>query len=164
MSEQLYDSDELPEDDGVLEPSDSLETDDLSEDPLDTGLLPPDRWSAAERFGSTLSESRVGESLDRRLAEEEPDLDPDAPEDPDQAWPSDGSPPEARAGRLVADDEGSRATTEPDILAHDVGIDGGAASAEEAAVHVVSEDDLEGESEDDLDLDGLDDWDDDKDA
>jgi hypothetical protein len=41
-----------------------------------------------------------------------------------------------RAGRLVAFDVDP---TDPgtDYLAHDVGIDGGAASAEEAAMHIV---------------------------
>ena len=37
--------------------------------------------------------------------------------------------------RLVAPDEGVREDVDPEAVAHDVGIDGGAASAEEAAVH-----------------------------
>jgi len=48
-----------------------------------------------------------------------------------------------RAGRLVADDEGAHPDTEADLLAHDAGIDGGAATAEEAAVRVVDEDDYD---------------------
>lgn len=45
-----------------------------------------------------------------------------------------------RAGRLVAVDIDP---TDPgtDYLAHDIGIDGGAASAEEAAMHVVVDED-----------------------
>jgi hypothetical protein len=43
----------------------------------------------------------------------------------------------------VADDEGAHADAEADLVAHDVGIDGGAASAEEAAVHVVEDDDTD---------------------
>lgn len=59
---------------------------------------------------------------------------------------SDGEPvdPEAgtaRAGRLVAPDEGAHADTTKETVASDVGIDGGAAGAEEAAVHVVEDDD-----------------------
>jgi len=47
-----------------------------------------------------------------------------------------------RAGRLVADDEGAHAVGEADdLVAHDAGIDGGAATAEEAAVHIVEDDD-----------------------
>jgi Family of unknown function (DUF5709) len=152
MSEQPNEAIDLPEDDGVLEPSDSLETDDLSMDPLDTGVLPPDRWSPAERYGVTLSESRAGETLDQKLAEEEPDVDPDGSEDPGDVWPRDGSlPPDPRAGRLVADDEGIRSITESEFFAHDVGIDGGAAGAEEAAIHVVDDD--TGDAEDWADWD-----------
>src|SRR6516225_1995802 len=52
------------------------------------------------------------------------------------------------AGRLVAEDEGAHPDTEADLVARDAGIDGGAASAEEAAVHVVDEDDYDIRSED----------------
>jgi len=145
MSELPYETEALPEDDGVLEPDDSLETDDLSQDPLDTGLAVPDKWSVAERFGTTLAESRAGEPLDRRLAAEEPDAGADEQPNPDQTWPA-YSAREPRAGRLVACDEGSHPTTEPEMLAFDVGIDAGAASAEEAAVHLVP--DTEDEDQD----------------
>ncbi|WP_220096646.1 DUF5709 domain-containing protein [Mycolicibacterium doricum] len=46
-----------------------------------------------------------------------------------------------RAGRLVAPDQGFGEDDEADLVATDVGIDGGGASAEEAAVHVIDEDD-----------------------
>ncbi len=39
-------------------------------------------------------------------------------------------------------DEGAHTDLEKDLVGSDVGIDGGAASAEEAAMHVISEDDL----------------------
>jgi len=48
----------------------------------------------------------------------------------------DGSDP--RSGRLVAEDE-EDSYDDPDLVAYDSGIDGGGASAEEAAVHVVDE-------------------------
>ena len=137
--EELSDE-QLTEDDGVLEPDESLETDDLSQDPLDTGLAVPDKWSVAEQFGTTQADARDGESLDRRLAAEEPEADPDDLRDPDPEWPSD-SAAEPRSGRLVAADEGSHPTTESEVFAYDVGIDSGAASAEEAAVHLVPDDD-----------------------
>ena len=44
-----------------------------------------------------------------------------------------------RAGRLVEPDEGLESDTEKDMIAYDAGISGGAASAEEAAVHIVDE-------------------------
>jgi hypothetical protein len=44
------------------------------DDPLDRGVVPPERWSAAMRFGSTAEEQEHGESLDQLLAEEEPDV------------------------------------------------------------------------------------------
>jgi hypothetical protein len=102
--------------------------------------VPPDRWSAGEGFGTTLAEERAGESLDQLLAEEVPDLDPYAEQDLPPDGSLDGSLDdglaEPRAGRLVAEDEGSHPDREPDLVARDVGIDGGAATAEEAAVHV----------------------------
>ncbi len=42
-----------------------------------------------------------------------------------------------RAGRLVAPDGGSGVDDEKDLVGEDVGVDGAAASAEEAAVHVI---------------------------
>jgi hypothetical protein len=44
---------------------------------------------------------------------------------------------EDRAGRLVDPDEGLGEDREKDLLGTDVGIDEGAASAEEAAVHII---------------------------
>ena len=129
------------EDDGTLDASDTLDGD-PGDDPLDTGILPADRWSAGEGFGTTLAEERAGESLDQLLAEEEPDPDPYAEAAEPEDDPVTGDDLEPRAGRLVAEDEGSHPDTEADLVARDVGIDGGAASAEEAAVHV--QDDADG--------------------
>lgn len=95
------------------DPAETLEGDDLQSDPLDAGYSPPDRPSAETR--EQWSDEGNEQSLDERLAQE-------APETP---APSDGD----RAGRLVADADGR------DVFGDDVGIDGGAASAEEAAVH-----------------------------
>jgi hypothetical protein len=128
------------EDDGTLDASDTLYGD-PGDDPLDAGIVPPDRWSAGEGFGTTLSEERAGESLDQLLAEEEPDPDPYAEAAEAEDDPLTGDDLEPRAGRLVAEDEGSHPDTEADLVARDVGIDGGAATAEEAAVHVQDDDD-----------------------
>lgn len=42
-----------------------------------------------------------------------------------------------RSGRLTGPEEGGQEDTESDLVADDVGIDGGGSSAEEAAVHIV---------------------------
>ena len=47
---------------------------------------------------------------------------------------------EPRTGRLVAPDEGAHEVLESDEIAQDVGRAGSASSAEEAAMHVVSDD------------------------
>jgi hypothetical protein len=132
------------EDDGVLETSDSLD-DDLAE-PLDTGVAAADHWAGANRFGTTAAEEARGESLDMRLAEEEPDIDPyaESTDDEDEILRR-GYESEPRAGRLVAEDEGFGEDDEADLVATDVGVDAGAASAEEAAIHVVDDPDGEGD-------------------
>ena len=127
------------DDEGVLDASDTLEGD-PGDDPLDQGILPADRWSPADRYGTTAAEEAAGESLDQLLAEEEPDIDPYAETDDGlatDATPAGGYWPDPRAGRLVAPDEGAHDHDEADLIATDVGIDAGAASAEEAAVHVL---------------------------
>jgi len=67
------------DDEGVLDASDTLDGD-PGDDPLDQGIAPADRWSPADRYGTTAAEEEAGESLDQLLAEEEPDIDPYAPE------------------------------------------------------------------------------------
>lgn len=80
-------------------------------DPLDAGYVPPDRPYGLDEDGVTARGMREGDTMEQRLAREQGD----EPLDPD------------RAGRL--------APTGVDGEAVDVGIDGGAATAEEAAVH-----------------------------
>ena len=104
------------------------------EDPLDEGYSPPEHEPAHLRRGMTLEEQREGETLEQRIAEEEPDIDP-------YADTNDYGTADPRAGRLVSPDEGFGEDMEKDEVAMDVGIDGGAASAEEAAVHVIESDD-----------------------
>ena len=150
--ERRHESEDL-QDYEVKDASDTLDGN-PGNDPLDRGVIPPERWSAAMRFGSTADEQDEGESLDQLLAEEEPDVvsevdderpediagDEDAAdEDVDGLLLDDG--PDPRAGRLVAEDEGGHPVAEADLVARDAGIDGAAATAEEAAVHVVEDDD-----------------------
>ncbi|WBB71818.1 DUF5709 domain-containing protein [Micromonospora sp. WMMD1128] len=138
QAEQVGDEWNVAEDDGVLDASDTL--DDRGGDPLDTGIAAADRWTAANRFGTTPAEERAGDSLAHLLAQEEPDVDPYAePADDEDELSRRGYEREARTGRLVADDQGFGEDEQADSVAWDVGIDGGAASAEEAAVHVVDD-------------------------
>jgi hypothetical protein len=75
--------------DETLTPSEALDEDDLRVDPLETGIDPPEHWSAADRHGTTAGEVREGESLDQRLAEEEPDVVPESsPDRPLAATPA----------------------------------------------------------------------------
>lgn len=98
-------------------------------DVLDEGYVTPEHWSSAQGFGNTAAEMRRGETLDQRLAQEQPEEVKD-----DTPWNSDPDERQVgnhRAGRLVADSD--------DTIGHEVGIDGGAASAEEAAMHVIDD-------------------------
>jgi hypothetical protein len=127
------------EDDGVLESSDTLQNDPAGE-PLDVGYEPADRYSGANRFGTTLAEQKQGESLDQLLSEEEPDVDLNAIDDEDEDELTRRGPEEdPRAGRLVAEDEGLGADEDDQAFADDAGIDYGGASAEEAAIHVADD-------------------------
>lgn len=109
------------------------------EDELDRGYSPPDRPSPD--YGNTPWEEAHGETLGQRLEQEEPDPDPRSWEDDDADEQDEAEPdPEVgdeRAGRLVDPDQGFGEDTEKDLVGDDVGIDGGAASAEEAAMHVI---------------------------
>jgi hypothetical protein len=134
MTEQQYES--VPEeseqlDQDQLQPDVSLEDRGVA-DALDEGYSPPENYSAALRHGEH-------ETLDERLAEEVPDEDFD---DDDEYSDSldDGEVGDARAGRLVDPNEGIGPDDEKDLVGDDVGIDGAAASAEEAAMHIVPED------------------------
>jgi hypothetical protein len=105
------DDDQLTQEDGLIDRG----VDDL----LDEGYSPPDKWR----------EPKDHETLDELLAEEEPDpaMALDDYEAPDEQA-GDDEVGDLRAGRLVAGAE---------MFGTEVGIDGGAASAEEAAVHVI---------------------------
>jgi hypothetical protein len=142
------DQSEIQEDSGLLDVEDTLENDGVG-DPLDRGWSPPERPWAVERADVTAEVRRRGETLDERLAEELPD--PAAPEG-DDLGDCEGTDGElldnevgaARSGRLGAPDEGAHEDEESALVARDVGIDGAAASAEEAAMHIVDEDALSG--------------------
>jgi hypothetical protein len=149
------------EDYTVLDANDTLDGN-PGDDPLDQGIATPDRWSAGTRYA--LEGEEDAESLDELLAEEEPDIDDDSDE---ESWDENATrhdvgrlerdeDADARAGRLAAPeadvygdpDEDVPGIQDGELLGQDTGIDGGGASAEEAAVHVVGEDDAELDDED----------------
>jgi hypothetical protein len=113
-----------------IEPQRSL-VDRGLDDALDEGYSPPERYSPLIRKGEH-------ETLDERLAEEIPEPDPNVLQE--QEILNDGEVGDERAGRLVEPNEGIGPDAEADLVGNDVGIDGGAASAEEAAVHIVPDD------------------------
>lgn len=108
-----------------LDGSQTLESTEGGADGLDAGYVPPDRPYVLDEPGMTGAGMRRGDTLDERLAREVPE---EQVSDPD------------RAGRLTIAGEGAALETADAMDGVDVGIDGGAASAEEAAVHVVDGD------------------------
>ncbi|MEU3522552.1 DUF5709 domain-containing protein [Streptomyces sp. NPDC038707] len=114
------------------------------DDMLDEGYSPPERPLGVTKHGTTAAEQHEGETLDERLGQEVPDVTGPPGDEIGDLPGGEGEPldPEAgasRAGRLVAPDEGTHTDITKEEVARDVGIDGGAAGAEEAAVHVVDE-------------------------
>ena len=118
-----YDGRMTPDFEDQLQPEDTLD-DRGVDDVLDEGYSPPDR----EPHELHAPEH---ESLDERLAEEEPDevVDPDQPA---EEFLDDGEVGDERTGRIAAGED--------DVSGEDMGIDGAGASAEEAAVHTVDDD------------------------
>ena len=116
------DADQLTRDDMLLERG----VDDL----LDEGYSPPEH-ARSSRWGETPWEEEHRETIDQRLSQEEPDV-----------WGSStdatGDREQFRAGRLEEDDDAVDAGGS-DTFAVDVGVSGGAATAEEAAIHVIPE-------------------------
>jgi len=154
MSESTYepgdDGNDL--DDDVVDLDQAFGDDDVDQVVYETGYSPPEKPLGITRYGTTNAEEEAGESLDQRLAQEVPDpnlasdlsasptdddidsVDNTRIEDQDLRYSEVG---EERAGRLVDPDEGLGEDEEKDLLGSDVGIDEGAASAEEAAVHII---------------------------
>lgn len=147
-------SDEVPEepDQGAsvqLESGESLDGR-PGTDGLDAGVVSPNRPFGLDDPDTTPEGQRDRETVDERLAREIPD---------DTGGAATAPGPELSEGEIGTeagqDRSGRLAPAEPDpdqvpgrsLAATDVGIDGGVASAEEAAVHDLDEDeivDLEG--------------------
>lgn len=100
-------------------------------DVLDAGYVPPDRpYMVEDEAAATRSED-----LDQRLRRERPEVAADDESEPDRA-------PRLEPAETTADTRYTEAG-----LAEDAGLAGGAATAEEAAMHVRDEDDLEREAD-----------------
>ncbi len=128
--------DDIDSESDLLEPEDTL-VDRGVKDVLDEGYSPAEKPS--DFYDGH-------EALTGRLSRELPDVSDSADgDDIGDASDTDGEPYDnevgvARSGRLVADDEGAGGDTDRYLYARDVGIDGAAASAEEAAVHAIPDD------------------------
>jgi len=135
---ESYNSYSVDDEDQPQSSGDSLVDNRGLDEPLDEGYSPPEKWSVAEGYGNTPLEEELGETLDQRLAQEEPEPDPyeQAERETENVG---GEVGEERAGRLVDENAGIGPDTESDLVGDDVGIDGAAASAEEAAVHVIDD-------------------------
>jgi len=108
-------------------------------DVLDEGYVSAENWSAAQGFGNTAAEMHQGETLEMRVTQELPEST-----EPGEPWhPEPGEDRQVgaeRAGRLVDANGGLPGEdTEAQSIGRDVGIDGGAATAEEAAMHIIDE-------------------------
>src|SRR6188472_3813802 len=145
------------DDEDQLQPEDTLDQEDV-DDVLDRGYSPADHARGSLAHGVTAEEQHRDETIDERILQELPDpasaygapdnesgLDDDervGGDDPDSISAEDdwlGEVGDARAGRLVAPDGGNGIDDEKELVGEDVGVDGAAASAEEAAVHVIEE-------------------------
>lgn len=124
--------DDIDSESDLLEPADTL-IDRGVKDVLDEGYSPAERPSDF---------STEHEALDARLSRELPETTDDDGDGLGDTTDTDGELYDdevgvVRSGRLVAQDDGVDADTDAYLYARDVGIDGAAASSEEAAVHVI---------------------------
>lgn len=132
----IYAGDQLSREDALAGSENEVD------DELDRGYSPPEKLSGNMKHGVTTAEVLEGESFEERLEQEVPEPDPyeaAAAEDPSDI--DDGEVGDERAGRLVAPDQGGGEDEEKSLVGDDAGIDGASAGAEEAAVHVVPEED-----------------------
>jgi Family of unknown function (DUF5709) len=133
-----------------LQPEDTLDDRGVG-DILDEGISPPEKIRGSDAKSVTPAGEMEGETIDDRLPQEEPDPQQDLvygePADAQESDPQEFDSAERdadqvgdeRSGRLVAPDDGLAEDAEKAAVADDVGIDGGAAGAEEAAMHTVDE-------------------------
>jgi len=138
-----------PADFNPLRPEEEYDEDEFGEDILDEGYSPPERPLGVTEWGLTAREGASHEDLSHRLRREVPELSTrDDGDGLGDTTDTDGEliddqVGDVRAGRLLGWDMDGGAGFGDDYTARDVGIDGGAASAEEAAIHLIPEPDAE---------------------
>lgn len=125
--------DDIDSESDLLEPEDTL-VDRGVRDVLDEGYSPAERPSGF---------STEHEALDSRLSRELPETTEEEGDGLGDTADTDGELYDdevgvTRSGRLVA--AAGSDDADPNLYARDVGIDGAAASSEEAAVHVIPDD------------------------
>lgn len=69
--------DAVESDGAALNSAEVLDEDRLAQDPLEEGMDPPEGWTGADKYGTTPYEQRHDRSIDERLAEEQPDVQPE---------------------------------------------------------------------------------------
>jgi hypothetical protein len=92
------DPSDFPEEGGpgdTLNPSESMDSDEIHNDDGDVVVDPPEGWSGVDKFGITAREEREGEPLDDRLAAEEPDVT-----DVNEDYLEEGPPGRAHRGQI----------------------------------------------------------------
>jgi hypothetical protein len=146
---ETYNGYSVDDEDQPQSSGDSLVDDRGLTQPLDEGFSPGEKWSAGQGYGNTPLEEELGEDLEQRLRQEVPEPDPYEEAGSMSVRVIEGGLDDEvtegmevgdeRAGRLVNPDEGARPDHEGDAVGTDVGIDGAAAGAEEAAVHVLDD-------------------------
>jgi uncharacterized protein DUF5709 len=101
----------------------TADDDSTANDEVDTGrwadgpdpaALPSERPQAVDRYGTTAEEQRTGESLDYRLSQEQPDIQPEDPLDSPGALADEAIDEQSAAqARLDADVYGESPTSDP---------------------------------------------------
>ena len=127
---------------GIPDSGETSTAQEASGDDLYGAEPPHDTQVAVDDFGTTAGEQHDGESMDSRVAREEPDVLAQVDLDADESEGAD-TPFDERAGqgvgRIVEPDEGARGDDEADMVGTDVGTDLGGYTAEESAMHVEPE-------------------------
>ncbi|WP_434316016.1 DUF5709 domain-containing protein [Leifsonia sp. P73] len=131
----------------LLSTEESLDGDELGDDVDELSYSPLDYRPADLSWGFTPLEARTHEPLSARLAREVPeDLGEEFADVLGDTFDVDGEPIDgevgtSRAGRIVFAEPDS-SESESEFWGRDVGIDDGASSSEEAAIHIIEREDL----------------------
>lgn len=136
---------DVPEDDGELDPSESLLSDPGQRDPDQGPVDAPEGYRGATAFGVTERETRTGQSLSALLRREQPELSDDGgvgdeqyesdgtDDGPDPYWTREESD---LGGVLASVDDRHRPPLHEDQVAQRVGQEG-VPAAEDEAVHLI---------------------------